>query len=73
MTDLDHLVERLTGPQGPELSCEACFEHLDAFVEAELAGHDAAATVPGMTAHLAGCPACREDHDSLLAYLEHGA
>jgi len=25
--------------------------------------------VPGMRAHLEGCPACREDHDALAALL----
>jgi hypothetical protein len=49
----------LLGPSGPEVSCEECFEHLDEFVE----GRD----VPGMAAHLEGCPACREDYESLVA------
>jgi hypothetical protein len=59
------LVARLLGPEGPELSCEECFEHLDEYVDAELAGHDPEQVVPGMSAHLTGCPACREDHESL--------
>jgi hypothetical protein len=57
----------LLGPDGPELTCERCFELLDRFVEAELARRDADADVPGMRAHLEGCPACAEDHDSLHA------
>ena len=68
--DLDRLLARLTGPAGPELSCEECFEQLDHYVELELldrAGADAA--VPGMRAHLEGCPACNEDHESLRALL----
>jgi predicted anti-sigma-YlaC factor YlaD len=60
-------VARLLGPAGPELSCEACFELLDRYVDLEAAGADADGHVPGMAAHLEGCPACREDHDSLLA------
>jgi len=28
-------------------------------------GADADAAVPGMRAHLDGCPACHEDHESL--------
>jgi hypothetical protein len=63
------LIARLLGPEGPELTCEACFDELDRFVELELAGADAEAAVPGMSAHLQGCPACREDHDSLLDLL----
>jgi hypothetical protein len=61
------LLSRLLGPRGPELTCEECFEHLDRYVELELAGHDAEAAVPGMRAHLDGCPACNEDYDSLAA------
>jgi hypothetical protein len=55
----------LLGPSGPELTCEECFEHLDVYVEHELAGDNAEERVPGMRAHLDGCPACAEEHDSL--------
>jgi hypothetical protein len=61
------LLGRLLGPGRPELTCDECFEHLDRYVELELSGHDADAAVPGMRAHLTGCPACGEDHDSLAA------
>jgi hypothetical protein len=60
----------MLGPTEPEVTCEQCFEALDRYVELELAGADAVAAVPGLRAHLRGCPACREDHDSLLAYLD---
>jgi anti-sigma factor RsiW len=64
---LTDLLGGLLGPAGPELTCEECFEHLDRYVEVELSGADADAAVPGMHAHLDGCPACAEDHDSLYA------
>jgi hypothetical protein len=60
-------LRRVLGPAGPELTCEQCFEELDRYVELELAGQDADREVPGMSAHLDGCPACREEHESLLA------
>jgi hypothetical protein len=60
---------RILGPAEPEVTCEQCFDALDRYVELELAGVDAEAAVPGLRAHLDGCPACREDHVSLLAYL----
>lgn len=63
-------IERLLGPGEPEVSCERCFELLDEYVEAELAGSDADAAMPGMRAHLAGCPACREDRESLRALVQ---
>jgi hypothetical protein len=59
------MIDELLGPEGPEVSCEECFERLDEYVELELDGEDAEARVPGMRAHLEGCPACREDHESL--------
>ena len=59
------MINELLGPEGPEVTCEECFERLDEYVELELAGEDADARVPGMAAHLDGCPACREDHESL--------
>jgi hypothetical protein len=62
----------LLGPDGPEVTCEECFERLDEYVELELAGLDADGRIPGMRAHLEGCPACREDHDSLLALVAEG-
>jgi hypothetical protein len=62
-------VFRVLGPGEPELSCEECFEQLDRYVELELAGADADSAIPGLRPHLEGCPACREDHDSLLAYV----
>jgi hypothetical protein len=67
--DPRHTVERLVGPVDPELGCDECFEVLDSYVELELAGAPAAAQMPLMHAHLAGCSACRDDHDSLLALL----
>jgi anti-sigma factor RsiW len=68
-----HRLARVLGPVGPEVTCEVCFEELDRYVELELSGADAEAAVPGMRAHLAGCPACAEDHASLRALLEAGA
>jgi hypothetical protein len=56
-------------PAEPEVGCDACFEELDRYVELELAGEDAAAAVPGLRAHLDGCPACREEHASLHAFI----
>jgi hypothetical protein len=60
-------LEDLLGPDGPELTCDECFDMLDEYVEHELAGADADARIPGMRNHLAGCPACREEHESLRA------
>ena len=69
MTD-DPRLQSLLGPEGPELTCEECFEELDRYVELEVAGEDADQAVPGMSAHLTGCPACHEDHESLKAFVQ---
>jgi hypothetical protein len=47
------------------VTCEECFERLDEYVELELRGADADKRVPGMRAHLEGCSACADEHDSL--------
>jgi hypothetical protein len=63
--DLKQALGRLLGPAEPEVGCEVCFEELDRYVELELAGEDTDAAIPGLRAHLDGCPACREEHESL--------
>ena len=65
--DLKRAVGRLVGPAEPEVGCDVCFAELDRYVELEVAGEDADRAVPGLRAHLDGCPACREEHDSLRA------
>jgi hypothetical protein len=75
--------DRLLGPEPPELGCDECFEYLDRYVDAELGHElhefslcpacvspedcSRARRCLGMRAHLEGCPACAEEHASLLA------
>ncbi len=61
----DDTLKRLLGPAEPEVLCDECFERLDEYVELELQGAPADERIPGLRAHLEGCPACREDHESL--------
>ena len=61
----DSTLKRLLGPAEPELLCDECFEKLDEYVELELQGAPADERIPGMRAHLDGCPTCHEDYDSL--------
>jgi hypothetical protein len=67
--DHERRLALLLGPVGPELTCEKCFEQLDRYVQLELADAQADQQVPGMRAHLGGCPACSEDHDSLKGFV----
>jgi hypothetical protein len=66
--DLGREFERMIGPADPELGCDECFDQLDAYVELEMVSAGADAAMPAMRAHLEGCSACRDDHDSLLAF-----
>jgi hypothetical protein len=61
----DEMLGRVLGPGAPELSCEQCFDELDRYVELTLAGEPADERIPGMRAHIEGCPACAEDFRSL--------
>jgi len=69
--EIAQALDRLIGPPGPEVGCDVCFEELDRYVELELAGADLDVALPGLRAHLDGCPACREEHDSLLALVRN--
>jgi hypothetical protein len=44
---------------------------LDRYVEIEIGRGDPGAELPGVAVHLTACPACRTDHDGLLALIEH--
>jgi hypothetical protein len=57
----------LLGSGRPEIGCDECFAEIDRYVGLELAGADVEAAVPGLAAHLVGCPACREEYESLRA------
>ena len=70
--ELSGLLARVLGPVGPEVTCEQCFELLDEYVDLEIAGADADTRLPGMRPHLQGCPACREDYESLRDFVAGG-
>jgi len=66
MTDTPaQIVAALLGPAGHQIDCDECFDQLDRFVDEAAAGRDADAAVPGMRTHLAACPACHEEYESL--------
>jgi predicted anti-sigma-YlaC factor YlaD len=65
LTDLRDLDELLRAADG-DAGCTAGAEILDAYVELELAGEEAARVYPGTAIHLQSCPACRSDHDGLF-------
>lgn len=67
--DLRQALGRLLGPGEPEIGCDECFHQLDRYVELEIAGANADAVIPGLRAHLEGCPACREEHESLRSFV----
>ncbi|MGH3008834.1 MAG: hypothetical protein ACRDLM_05435 [Gaiellaceae bacterium] len=66
----DPVLVRLLGSGEPAVDCDDCFDQLDRYVEAELSHAPADELFPGLRAHLAGCRACAEEHDSLRALLE---
>ena len=65
--DLKQALGRLLGPAAPETGCDECFELLDEYVDLEARGINPDDRIPGMRAHLEGCPACHEEHESLRA------
>lgn len=66
----DTILKRLLGPADHEVLCDECFEKLDEYVDLQIKGAPADEHVPGMRAHLEGCPACQEEYASLRALTE---
>ena len=60
-------VGRLLGPGEPEARLRRVARRARPLRRAGTRGHDADAAVPGLRTHLAGCPACRDEHESLPA------
>lgn len=71
--DLGGLARALEGTRDEELGCDECFERLDRFVEAELAGLDAASAMPVVYHHLQMCGECREEYEALYHALRAGS
>jgi hypothetical protein len=65
--DVELSLRRLLGPAEPEVGCDECFDRLDRYVELEIAGEAAHELMPALRAHLDGCRACAEEHESLRA------
>lgn len=60
------VVARLLASSDPYLSCDECFDELDAEVDAALTADGAGAVMSvSLRAHLATCGACQEEADSL--------
>jgi hypothetical protein len=66
----DTTLKRLLGPAEAEVLCDECFERLDEYVDLELQGEPADERIPGLRAHLEGCPACHEDYESLRDFVQ---
>jgi hypothetical protein len=66
MTDRRRQLDDLLRAEPGDAGCTAGEEILDAYVELELAGEDAAGAFPGTATHLLSCPGCRADHEGLL-------
>jgi hypothetical protein len=61
------VTRRLLGTPGDDAGCEGALARLAEYVEAELAGDEAAALLPSIAAHVRNCPACAEDYRGLVA------
>ena len=66
---LKRLVRAIITVRPDEIGCDECFEELDRFVEATLAGKNAAEAMPLVQDHLERCRDCREEYEALLTAL----
>jgi len=61
------MLRRFVGVAGRDAGCIRGMDVIDLYVEAEIAGLDAARRYPGVAVHLEACPDCAQDHDGLVA------
>ena len=61
------LRNQLLGASGRDEGCAAGFEVVDQYVEAVVRGGDAERQFPEIVVHMAGCAACREDIEGIIA------
>lgn len=62
-------VDRLLANTEPWLSCDDCFEQLDVAIEAVLGS--GVPPAEAVRVHLAACPVCREEAESLATLVAH--
>jgi Zn finger protein HypA/HybF involved in hydrogenase expression len=67
--DVVKLVRVVAETREAEIGCDECFERLDGFAEAELAGGEASAAMPLVGDHLDKCADCRSTLEALLRAL----
>jgi hypothetical protein len=65
-------LERFLRTDPRDAGCDEAMAALHVYVELIAAGEDAAATYPGIAAHLAACGPCEEDFAGLLAAVTGG-
>jgi hypothetical protein len=63
---LRQIVQVVAATRTDEISCEACFQQMDLYVEITLQGSDPALLMPLVQHHLSFCRDCREEFDTLL-------
>jgi len=64
-TQLEQFLQAVSGMKEAAIGCDDAFAHLDAYVEAVLAGEDAQSLFPDIAEHLANCKACAEEFELL--------
>jgi len=67
--DVVKLVRAVAETHETEIGCDACFERLDRFAEAELSGLDTTVAMPLVRDHLDKCEDCRSQFEALLTAL----
>jgi hypothetical protein len=64
--DLRRLIETVFAARAEEIGCSAFFEALPRYVDLQMAGYDAAQTLPDVIQHIRQCAECEEVYQALL-------
>lgn len=63
------LLNLVATTQPSQLDCDGCLEHVAQYAEEQLAGHNLCEALRDVERHLADCPCCQHEFESLLEAL----
>lgn len=64
------LINVVASTTDDELDCDGCFEQIAEFADAQLAGRSLSDAMKAVESHLANCPCCKDEYETLLAALQ---
>ena len=63
------LIEVVASTTDDQLDCDGCYDQIAEFADTQLAGLSLSDAMKAVESHLANCPCCKDEYETLLAAL----